>query len=187
MAPTFKLPSSPFMLVVMGVSGSGKSTIAAQVAGRLALPYVDADDLHPAANVAKMRSGTPLTDEDRWPWLDRVARSLLDTSNQSGGCVVACSALRRIYRDRLRTGTDGRVRFAFLDASFDEIHRRLAQRLNHFMPESLLRSQFETLERPAPDEMDVISVAGDQPADGIVSDLMGNLQSGESNGQGPGR
>jgi gluconokinase len=149
------------MLVIMGVSGSGKSTIAAQVAGRLHVLYVDGDDLHPAANVAKMRSGTPLTDDDRWPWLDQVGKTLVETSGRSGGIVLACSALRRAYRDRIRIGTQGRARFAFLDVPFEVIQARLAKRLHHFMPESLLRSQFDTLERPAADEIDVLTISGD--------------------------
>jgi gluconokinase len=149
------------MLVIMGVSGSGKSTIAAQVAGRLHVPYVDGDDLHPAANVAKMRSGTPLTDADRWPWLDKVGETLVETSGRSGGVVLACSALRRAYRDRIRAGTQGKACFAFLDVPFEAIQARLAKRVHHFMPESLLRSQFDTLERPGVDEADVLTISGD--------------------------
>jgi gluconokinase len=159
----------------MGVSGSGKSTIAAQVAGRLGYPYIDADDLHPPANVAKMRSGTPLNDEDRWPWLDSVAETLDKVASQAGGVVMACSALRRIYRDRLRKGTDRAFRFIFLDASFDVIKDRLARRLHHFMPESLLISQFETLERPGPDETDVLTISADQPPDVIVAQILAML------------
>ena len=161
----------PLPLVVMGVSGSGKSTIAAQLAGRLGLPYVDGDDLHPQANVDKMHAGTPLTDEDRWPWLDRVAAALTETTTAKGGVVLACSALRRIYRDRLRTGTDGAVRFAFLDVSFDVIEARLAKRVHHFMPRQLLDSQFRTLERPGRDETDVMTIPSDRPADEIVNDV----------------
>ena len=165
------------MLVVMGVSGSGKSTIAAQVAGRLGVRYVDADDLHPAANVAKMRSGTPLTDDDRWPWLDRVAEVLVATAQETGGGVMACSALRRAYRDRLRDGTSERVRFAFLDVPFAVIHARLAKRVHHFMPESLLNSQFATLEQPGADEADVLTVSGDETPDATVSQIIDRLDS----------
>ena len=162
---------TPLPLVVMGVSGSGKSTIAAQLAKRLGLPYVDGDDLHPQANVDKMHAGTPLTDEDRWPWLDRVAAALTETTAAEGGVVLACSALRRIYRDRLRAGTGGAVRFAFLDVSFAVIAARLAQRVNHFMPRQLLESQFRTLERPGGDETDVMTIPSDRPADAIVGDV----------------
>jgi gluconokinase len=163
------------MLVVMGVSGSGKSTIAAQLAGKIGAVYVDADDLHPPENVAKMHSGTPLTDDDRWPWLDKVASVLVGTTEARGGAVMACSALRRIYRDRLRDGTARRVHFVFLDADFATIQDRLARRIHHFMPESLLRSQFATLERPGDDEPDVLTVAADQAPEVVIGHIMTRL------------
>lgn len=166
--------SDPAMLVVMGVSGSGKSTVAAQLAGRIGATYVDGDDLHPPENVAKMRSATPLTDEDRWPWLDRIAQALMDARRRGQGVVIACSALRRAYRDRLRTGTNGQARFVFLDAPFEEIHARLAVRVHHFMPEALLRSQFDTLERPGCDETDVQTVSAAQLPAAIVDDIVQN-------------
>ena len=163
------------MVVVMGVSGSGKSTIAAQVAGRIGAAYIDGDDLHPAANVEKMRSGTPLTDADRWPWLDRVAETLVE--NRSRGVLLACSALRRAYRDRLRKGAGPRLRFVFLDASYETIDARLAKRIHHFMPEALLKSQFATLERPGPDETDVHTVSVDQNPDDITGAIVAWLGS----------
>ena len=163
------------MLVVMGVSGSGKSTIAAQLAGRIGAVYVDGDDLHPPENVAKMRSGTPLTDADRWPWLDKVAEVLVDERDRGHGVVIACSALRRAYRARLRDGTDGRAHFIFLDASFAVIHARLAVRVHHFMPEALLRSQFETLERPTADETDVTVVAAAQAPAALIDEIVRKL------------
>ena len=166
---------SPLPLVVMGVSGSGKSTIAAQLAGRLGLPYLDGDDLHPKKNVDKMHAGHPLDDDDRWPWLDRVAAALNEQAGAEGGVVLACSALKRSYRDRLRAGTGGRVRFAFLDVDFDEIERRLKKRVHHFMPRQLLQSQFDTLERPGSDEMDVMAVPADGPAKDIVADIASRL------------
>ena len=166
---------SPLSLVVMGVSGSGKSTIAAQLAGRLGLPYLDGDDLHPQVNVDKMHAGHPLDDDDRWPWLDRVAAALTERAQIEGGVVLACSSLKRSYRDRLRHGTAGRVRFAFLDVGFDEIERRLKKRVHHFMPRQLLQSQFDTLQRPGPDEADVITVPADGSAQGIVADIAGRL------------
>lgn len=165
----------PLLLVVMGVSGSGKSTVAAQLAGRIGLPYVDGDDLHPQSNVDKMHAGTPLDDADRWPWLDRVAATLVERGERQGGVVLACSALKRSYRDRLRAGTGGRVRFAFLDLDMAEIERRLKRRANHFMPPQLLQSQFDTLERPAPDETDVTTVSDAGPADALVADLARRL------------
>ena len=165
---------APLALVVMGVSGSGKSTVAAQLAERIGLPYRDGDDLHPQSNVDKMHAGTPLDDADRWPWLDRVAEALA-AGARDGGVVVACSALRRSYRDRLRAGTGGAVRFAFLDVGFAVIEDRLKRRAHHFMPQSLLRSQFDTLERPGADEADVMTVPSDGPAEGIVADLLHRL------------
>ncbi len=165
----------PLPLVVMGVSGSGKSTIAAQLATRIGLPFIDGDDLHPQRNVDKMHAGHPLDDEDRWPWLDRVADALNDRASTAGGVVLACSALKRIYRDRIRAGTGGRVRFAFLDVGFEEIERRLKSRVGHFMPNQLLRSQFDTLQRPGTDEIDVMTVAADGPAEAIVAKIAGRL------------
>ncbi|RYB06432.1 gluconokinase [Lichenibacterium ramalinae] len=168
-------PKAPLPVVVMGVSGSGKSTVAAQLAGRIGLPYIDGDDLHPQSNVDKMHAGTPLDDEDRWPWLDRVAATLNERSAGQGGVILACSALKRAYRDRLRTGTGGNVRFAFLDVDMDEIERRLKRRVHHFMPAHLLQSQFDTLERPGPDETDVLTVPAHGPAEDLVADLARRL------------
>ncbi len=168
-------PDVPLPIVVMGVSGSGKSTVAAQLAGRIGLPYVDGDDLHPRNNVEKMHAGVPLDDDDRWPWLDRVAATLNERCADKGGVVLACSALKRAYRDRLRAGTDGRVRFAFLDVDFAEIERRLKQRVHHFMPRQLLQSQFDTLERPGDDEPDVLAVPAEGPAEEVVADLARRL------------
>ena len=165
---------TPLALVVMGVSGSGKSTVAAQIAARIGLPYVDGDDLHPQSNVAKMHAGIPLDDDDRWPWLDRVAATLAEASPR-GGVVLACSALKRAYRDRLRAGTGGQVRFAFLDVTFDHIAQRLKTRVDHFMPPNLLQSQFATLERPGADETDVITIPADGRAEDIVAELARRL------------
>ena len=170
---------SRLALVVMGVSGSGKSTIAAGVAGRLGAAFVDGDDLHPAGNVEKMRAGHPLTDEDRWPWLERVAARLAGASAEAGGVVLACSALRRIYRDRIRGGAGPGVRFAFLDLPYSVIEARLAARRHRYMPKALLRSQFDTLERPAPDETDVLTVPADRGAQEIVEAILQGLVAGQ--------
>lgn len=146
---TVPAPAAPLpRIVVMGVSGCGKSTVATLLAALLDVPYVDADDLHPAANVARMRAGTPLTDADRAPWLDTVARTLADAP---GGVVVACSALRRTYRDRLRAGAPGTC-FVHLDGSPELLAARLGARTDHFMPASLLGTQLATLEPLAADE-----------------------------------
>ncbi len=133
-------------LVVMGVSGCGKTTVGALLAARLGAAFVDADALHPAGNVAKMAAGQPLTDADRWPWLDLAAAALRDRAP----VVMACSALRRAYRDRLRAA--GGVCFLHLAAPQPVIAARMATRHGHFMPPSLLASQYATLEPPGPEE-----------------------------------
>ncbi|MDO3647963.1 gluconokinase [Nocardia mangyaensis] len=137
------------VIVVMGVSGCGKSTIGVLIAERLGLPYAEGDDFHPTANIQKMAAGIPLTDEDRAPWLDIVAAWLGD--HRVSGGVVACSALRRAYRDRLRAGAP-EAYFVHLAAGRDELLRRMAGRHGHFMPTILLDSQLATLEPLEPDE-----------------------------------
>ncbi|CAN7470764.1 gluconokinase [Microbacterium foliorum] len=139
-------------VVVMGVSAAGKSTVSRLLAERLGMDFLDADDLHPASNRAKMSSGTPLTDEDRMPWLDRVGEELALRS--ASGAVIACSALRRIYRDRIRARVPGAV-FVHLHGSDSLLAERAAGRTDHFMPPSLLRSQIDTLEALEPDEIGV--------------------------------
>jgi gluconokinase len=136
-------------LVVMGVSGSGKSTVGFALAASLGVPFVDADDLHPAANVAKMSRGIPLTDDDRWPWLALVGEQL--AAAESTGIVVACSALRRVYREAILAVAPD-TRFVFLNASRELLEARVQHREGHFMPASLLASQLATLEPLADDE-----------------------------------
>ena len=140
--------SEPATVVVMGVSGSGKSTVGTALARRLRVPFVDADTLHPAANIAKMAAGEPLDDDDRYPWLERVGDWL--AAHRDGG-VVSCSALKRAYRDQLRAHCPG-VEFLHLSGSADLIGARLAARTEHFMPLALLRSQLDTLEPLGVDE-----------------------------------
>jgi len=142
------MAAGPLTIVVMGVSGSGKSTVGRAVADRLGWRYVEGDDLHPPANVEKMRSGQPLTDDDRWPWLDWVADAIRE---QDVDTVFTCSALKRSYRDRLRNSNPG-VRFAFLAVAEDVLRERLEQRAGHYMPPSLLASQLQALEPLEPDE-----------------------------------
>lgn len=134
-------------VVVMGATGVGKSTVGRALAERLGVPFLDADDVHPAANVAKMSRGEPLTDDDRWPWLDAVGAWLVE--HPQG--VVACSALRRSYRDRLRDAA-GDVRFLHLRGAADVLDARLQRRTGHFMPTTLVASQLATLEPLEPDE-----------------------------------
>jgi len=138
------------LIVVMGVSASGKTSVARELAARLGVDWRDADDLHSPANVAKMAAGTPLTDEDRWPWLDAVGAELADGRAQ-GGRVIACSALRRVYRDRLRAAVPD-LRFVHLDGSAELLQERASARTGHYMPPSLLPSQLALLEPLEPDE-----------------------------------
>ena len=134
------------IVVVMGVSGSGKSVVGQALASDLGWLFFDADDFHPPANVAKMAAGTPLTDADRWPWLDRLASEMGEIQQRGGNAVLACSALRQAYRDRIRRA--GGVRFVHLAGDYDIIAARIAARTHHYMPPSLLASQFATLEPP---------------------------------------
>jgi gluconokinase len=135
------------IVVLMGVCGSGKTTVGRALAERLQWRFLDADDFHPQANVAKMALGIPLTDDDRWPWFDRIVAELKRHHAADAHVVVACSALKQVYRDRLAQG--GELRFAYLKGDAASIEPRLAGRSGHFMPASLLASQFATLEEPS--------------------------------------
>ena len=139
-------------IIVMGVSGSGKSTLAAALADRLGCPLIEGDAYHSAASIAKMQAGHALTDEDRWPWLDRLGGAIGTAAATTGVAVAACSALRRSYRERLATAAGVPPHFVLLDTARDEIARRMQARTGHYMPGSLLDSQLATLERPQPDE-----------------------------------
>jgi len=139
-------------IVVMGVSGAGKSTVGQLLAARLGCPFRDADSFHPPANIAKMKSGAPLTDADRWPWLGAIAAWIAEHRTAGTTCVVTCSALKRAYRDIVTDAQRPDVRLAYLKGGFDLIAARLAARKGHFMPPALLQSQFDALEEPAPDE-----------------------------------
>src|SRR5690242_494854 len=162
------------VVVVMGVSGSGKTTVGRALATRLGWPFEDADDLHPAANVDKMRRGVPLTDADREPWIRAVSSVIHGHVAHGRDVVLACSALRRRHRDAMRAHVAaGRVRFVYLDGTYDLIDRRLRARVGHFMPEALLASQLETLEKPDASEALVVDVAPPVPeiVDAIVRGL----------------
>ena len=158
------------VIVVMGVSGSGKSTIGSGIAAKLGWPFRDGDDFHPAANRAKMSQGIPLTDEDRWPWLDAIAQFARETASRGENAVVACSALKDAYRSRLQKGCP-KLRFVYLHGSQELLEERMKARKGHFMPASLMASQFATLEPLQPDERGVtIDVAED--VDRIVANCL---------------
>ncbi|UGV28880.1 gluconokinase [Rhodopseudomonas boonkerdii] len=157
----------------MGVSSSGKSTIARALADRLGWRFADGDDFHPKANIEKQRAGQPLTDDDRWPWLQSIADEIDRVIADGGKLVVACSALRRVYRDLLLHGRHD-IRIIYLNGSKELIAKRMAARKNHFMPPSLLDSQFRTLEVPGPDERP-ITVSIDDDIDGIVDAIAKQL------------
>jgi gluconokinase len=164
------MPHSP-LIVLMGVSGSGKSHIGSLVAQRLGVPFADADDLHPASNVSAMAAGRPLTDDDRWPWLAAVGDALAGAS--ASGLVMACSALKRSYRDAIRVKAQD-ARFVHLDGSAELLRARIGARTGHFMPATLLDSQLATLEPLAPDELG-LTVSIDQSPVEIVAEIAGRL------------
>jgi carbohydrate kinase (thermoresistant glucokinase family) len=159
------------LLVVAGVSGSGKSTVGELLAESLGVPFADADDLHPAENVRKMAAGHPLDDEDRWPWLHRVGDVL--AAAEETGLVVACSALKRAYREAILVA-EPRTRFILLDGSRELLEQRMQHRHGHFMPATLLDSQLATLEPLEPDEPG-ITVGIDQSPERIVAETRAKL------------
>ncbi len=163
----------PCALIVMGVSGSGKSTIGEKLAERLAWRFEDGDRFHPPGNVAKMSAGQPLTDEDRRPWLQAIADEIDRVCKTGERAVIACSALKRAYREILVHGRDD-VRIVYLDGARDLIASRLAARKGHFMPPGLLASQFKTLEPPAANE-NPVTVSIDAGVEAIVDDIVRQL------------
>jgi carbohydrate kinase (thermoresistant glucokinase family) len=167
----------PSVIVVMGVSGSGKTTVSALLAGRLHWDFEDADHFHPPANVEKMHNGVPLTDEDRWPWLHAIADWIDGTRRAGRHGIMACSALKRAYRT-LIIGDRPDVRLVYLHGDRTVIGRRMAARHGHFMPTSLLDSQFATLEEPGPDENPVVVPVEPRPNE-IVERIIAVLELGE--------
>ena len=167
------------ILIVAGVSGSGKTTVGAMLAGQLHWRFADGDDFHPAANIEKMRAGIPLTDDDRWPWLRTIAAWMDERVAQGESAVIPCSALKRSYRDILLAGRpEGRLIFLTVDRAV--LARRLAARHAHFFPAQLLSSQLDALEPPQPDEhaVTVIEHNADQPADTVAA-IIGLLWPGD--------
>jgi gluconokinase len=163
----------PCAIVVMGVAGSGKTTIGEKLAEQLGWAYEDGDRFHPKRNVEKMSAGQPLTDEDRWPWLQAIADEIDRVCSRGGYVVISCSALKRAYRDVLVHGRDD-VRIVYLVGTQDLIASRLAARKGHFMPPTLLQSQFKTLQPPGPDE-NPVTVSIDAPVEEIVDDIVRKL------------
>lgn len=161
------------LIVVLGVSGSGKTTVGGLLALDLGVPFADADDLHPEANVRKMAAGHPLDDDDRRPWLRLVGEVLADADTAGTGLVIACSALKRSYRDAI-LAVEPRARFVLLDGSRELLERRLAEREGHFMPASLLDSQLATLEALEPGEPAVAVPIDRTPAE-IVAEIRAKL------------
>jgi carbohydrate kinase (thermoresistant glucokinase family) len=159
--------------IVMGVSGSGKTTVAAMLADALGVAFLEGDELHPRSNVEKMKSGTPLTDEDRWPWLRAIAARIDQWRAEDKAGVVTCSALKRAYRDIL-IGDRPEVRLVYLKGSHRLIHDRMAARHEHFMPVGLLDSQLATLEEPGPDERPIVVDVGGSPEQ-IVAEILRQL------------
>ncbi|WP_222193164.1 gluconokinase [Modestobacter italicus] len=172
METTSSIPATT-SIVVMGVSGSGKSTVANELARRLQWEFIEGDDLHPPENVEKMRSGTPLDDEDRWPWLRRMAELIGEHEAAGTSFILTCSALKRSYRDLLCDGHPS-VWFAHADTSEEVLSERLAQRKGHYMPPSLLRSQLDTLQPLSDDEPGAV-VSGEGSVEQTVSDFLGEL------------
>jgi gluconokinase len=172
----------PVIAVVMGVSGSGKTTVSALLAAALGCQFQEGDDLHPAENVEKMQSGTPLTDADRLPWLRKIAEEIDAWRARHESGVLTCSALKRSYRDIIIDGRSD-VTLVYLKGSYDGIHRRMATRHGHFMPVALLDSQFAALQEPALDEHPIIVDVGSRPAE-IAAEIVHQLGALHGNDRG---
>lgn len=173
--------TEPVVAIVMGVSGSGKTTVSALLAATLGCQFQEGDDLHPAENVEKMHGGTPLTDADRMPWLHKIAEEIDGWRAQSKSGVLTCSALKRSYRDIIIGGRRD-VTLVYLKGSYDLIRRRMAARHEHFMPVALLDSQFVTLQEPTPDEHPIVVDVGGRPAE-IAAEIVHQLEERQGSGQ----
>ncbi|MEG9531052.1 gluconokinase [Mannheimia indoligenes] len=153
--------------ILMGVSSTGKTSVGTAVAQKLGLKLIDGDDLHPRANIVKMASGTPLNDDDRRPWLERINDAAFSLEQKSEKGIIVCSALKKKYRDQIRAG-NADVKFLFLNGSFELVLERMKQRKGHFMKPEMLQSQFNTLEIPQADEPDVLFIDIDGSFEEVV-------------------
>jgi gluconokinase len=171
-------PSDGLGVVVMGVSGSGKTTVGRRLAEALDADFIDGDDLHTDEAREKMRSGQPLTDDDRWPWLDRIGGVLAAALAERRPTIVASSALRRAYRDRLRDAAGPALQFVYLAATPGAMRKRVARRKGHYMPASLVESQFAALE-PPDNEAGVIEISAEAPLDATIPMLVRRLSRGQ--------
>jgi gluconokinase len=164
-------------LIVMGVSGCGKSSVGEAIAEHFGVPFIEGDAMHPPENIAKMSAGTPLNDDDRWPWLDTLAQRLGRETLEHGGAVASCSALKIAYRDRLQAGSSRQTRFIFLNCARETLERNQSKREGHFMPPSLLDSQLATLEPPFREERAIV-IDGNQPFNRVIQSILEKLNQG---------
>ena len=167
--------SAAIKCVVMGVCGSGKTSVGKALAQHFAATFIDGDDLHPRANILKMASGHPLNDEDRAPWLERIGDVFFSLQRRSLSGVIVCSALKKAYRDIIRKDNEGLV-FVHLVGSMDTILERMAARQGHYMKKDMVQSQFDTLEVPGPEETDVVSVSIEQPLDKVIAEAIAAVE-----------
>jgi gluconokinase len=174
--------TEPVVVVVMGVSGCGKTTVSALLSAALGCQFQEGDDLHSAENVKKMHGGTPLTDDDRMPWLRKIAEKIDSWRGRGESGVLTCSALKRSYRDIIIGGRPD-VTLVYLRGSYDLIRRRMAARHEHFMPVALLDSQFAALQEPTPDEHPIIVDVGSRPAE-VATEIVRQLEERHANDSG---
>ncbi|KLT65239.1 gluconokinase [Pedobacter sp. BMA] len=158
-------------IILMGVSGSGKTAVGRALAPAVHAEFIDGDNIHSQRNVDKMAAGIPLTDGDRLDWLNLIAKVGRDHAAAGTNCIIACSALKKAYRDLLRV-ENPTIHFIYLEGTFELIHERISKRSHQYMPSSLLKSQFDTLEKPGLEEEDVLVVSIDQPIDKIITKIV---------------
>ena len=161
--------------VVMGVCGSGKTSVGKALAAKFDATFIDGDDLHPRANIMKMAAGTPLNDEDRAPWLERIGDVFFSLQRRTLSGVIVCSALKKQYRDIIRKDNEGLI-FVHLQGSMDTILERMAARQGHYMKKDMVQSQFDTLEVPGADEPDVVNISIEQPLDAVIADAIAAVE-----------